>query len=216
MSKKSAERKISVAIELGETTFGFSLTFKDAVGHVACVTFEAEKEPARSPQTENLRTQLSKLGGTPLEAESVDIVVSDNWFIPSSVLAEWRRTLVERFLRALRITYKQEWHVWENTSHAYEIPNLTYQGNVMNNQAAFFYKTHGVQSIAPAFEQSMPSGEKEVMLCKHCIRYSLGGCMVHQGKRLPYREPYYLVAGDGRRFRLEFDCKNCRMSVLYT
>lgn len=31
--------------------------------------------------------------------------------------------------------------------------------------------------------------------------------------RSPYKEPYYLVSNDGKRFRLEFDCKNCQMKV---
>lgn len=30
----------------------------------------------------------------------------------------------------------------------------------------------------------------------------------------PYREPYYLVGTDGKRFRLSFDCKNCQMKVI--
>lgn len=51
------------------------------------------------------------------------------------------------------------------------------------------------------------------MHCKHCLRYSLGWCPRMGGKRSPYREPYYLVAADGRRFRLDFDCKNCQMNV---
>ena len=52
------------------------------------------------------------------------------------------------------------------------------------------------------------------MFCRHCLRYSMGWCPVHQKGRSPYREPYYLASSDGRRFRLEFDCKNCQMKVL--
>ena len=54
-----------------------------------------EKELARTPQLENLKNQLSKLGNTPFEAESVEIVLSDNWFIPSSELSDLRRRAVE-------------------------------------------------------------------------------------------------------------------------
>ena len=28
-----------------------------------------------------------------------------------------------------------------------------------------------------------------------------------------WQDPLYLVLGDGRRFRLEFDCKKCEMKV---
>lgn len=71
---------------------------------------------------------------------------------------------------------------------------------------------HGVASIAPAFERA-PAEKAVLMFCKHCLRYSMGWCPVHQRERSPYREPYYLVSTDGKRFRLEFDCKNCQMKV---
>lgn len=67
-------------------------------------------------------------------------------------------------------------------------------------------------SIAPAFEQT-PVEKAVLMFCKHCLRYSMGWCPVHQRERSPYREPYYLVSTDGKRFRLEFDCRNCQMKV---
>lgn len=51
------------------------------------------------------------------------------------------------------------------------------------------------------------------MFCKHCLRYSMGWCPVHHKVKSPYREPYYLVSTDGRRFRLDFDCKVCQMKV---
>ena len=57
-----------------------------------------EKEPARRDQAENIRTQLSKLGNTPFEAVEVTVAMSDNWFVPSSLLAEMRRQGVERLI----------------------------------------------------------------------------------------------------------------------
>ena len=51
------------------------------------------------------------------------------------------------------------------------------------------------------------------MTCRHCLRYSLGWCPTRQHGHSPYREPYYLVSADGRRFRLSFDCNNCLMHV---
>lgn len=51
------------------------------------------------------------------------------------------------------------------------------------------------------------------MQCRHCLRYSLGYCVKHGGKRPTWREPLYIRMSDGRRFRLEFDCKNCQMNV---
>ena len=56
---------------------------------------EREKERARTPQEDNLRTQLGKLGNTPFEASDIVIDWSDNWFIPASMLAELRRKGIE-------------------------------------------------------------------------------------------------------------------------
>jgi putative protease len=52
-----------------------------------------------------------------------------------------------------------------------------------------------------------------LMFCKHCLRYSMGWCVKRGQQKSPYREPYYLVSSDGRRYRLSFDCKNCQMHV---
>ena len=82
----------------------------------------------------------------------------------------------------------------------------------MNREAAAFYRSHGALDVAPAFELDEPRGAV-LMECRHCLRYSMGWCPKQSGRRSPYREPYYLVSADGRRFRLEFDCRRCVMNV---
>lgn len=82
----------------------------------------------------------------------------------------------------------------------------------MNGKAEKFYQEHGVCNIAPAYEKQAPDNAT-LMFCRHCLRYSMGWCPTYQRVRSPYREPYYLVSNDGKRFRLEFDCKRCQMKV---
>lgn len=212
LSHKSAERKISISVRLAESESGFSLSLTDEDGNNAILALAREKEPARTPQTENLRAQLIKLGNTPFEAEEVKIDFSDNWFLPASALADLRRQAVEQLLSVRTLNYRQEVAVWKPTTHPYPQVALTYLGNVMNTQAASFYKEHGVREVAPAYEKE-PVKDAILMFCKHCLRYSMGWCPIHQQVRSPYREPYYLVSNDGKRFRLEFDCKNCQMKV---
>ena len=213
LARKSAERKISIRLTLEENAFGFSLSANDEDGHGVTLAFDHTKEQARTPQAENLRTQLAKLGTTPYElTEPAEINLAGNWFIPSSVVAEWRRQVVDRLTAARRINYRRELAVWKPTHHTYPIQTLTYLGNVMNDQARRFYLDHGVKNIVPAYEKESPS-KAVLMFCRHCLRYSMGWCPVHQKGRSPYREPYYLLGNDGRRFRLEFDCKNCQMKV---
>ena len=226
LARKSAERKIGVGWELADTPSGFALAAADEDGNRITLSFLYPKELARTPQSENLRTQLGKLGNTPFEvmplggtdspsattAPAIAINLSQNWFIPASVIADWRRQAIDKLTAARRITYRRELHVWKPTRHSFPATSLTYLGNVMNTAARSFYQAHGVASVEPAYEkQAVP--EAVLMFCKHCLRYSMGWCPTYQKGHSPYREPYYLVGTDGKRFRLTFDCKNCQMKV---
>lgn len=220
LARKSAERKIGIQWELVDTPLGFALTAADEDDNRITLSFPYSKELARTPQQENLRTQLGKLGNTPFEvmnsspeaASAIAIKLSQNWFIPVSAIADWRRQAIDKLVAARRITYRRELHVWKPTRHRFPVTSLTYLGNVMNTAARSFYSEHGVASIEPAYEkQAVP--EAVLMFCKHCLRYSMGWCPTHQKGHSPYREPYYLVGTDGKRFRLTFDCKNCQMKV---
>ena len=213
MARKSAERKLGVSIALTENNFGFTLTLTDEDDVQVSIALEREKELARTPQTENIKNQLAKLGNTPFEAERIDVDLKDNWFLPSSVLAEARREVVEKLLSARRMNYRQETFTLPKTDHAFPQSELTYLGNVMNEGAVSFYQDHGVTRIAPAFEKR-PAPDAVLMFCKHCLRYSMGWCPVRHKQKSPFKEPYYLVSGDGKRFRLEFDCKRCQMKVI--
>lgn len=212
LSRESAKRKIAVELLLEDHAFGFSLTLTDEDRNLVTLALPRDKELARSSQTKNLEEQLAKLGNTPFEAIKVEVRFSDNWFIPVSALADLRRKAVDELLTLRSINYKREVSVWKSTSHAYPQTELTYLGNVMNSKAHSFYAAHGVKNIAPAFEKQ-PVEDAVLMFCKHCLRFSMGWCPVHQKGRSPYKEPYYLVSSDGKRFRLSFDCKNCQMKV---
>lgn len=212
MQRKSAERKLPVCMELAENAFGFTLSVQDEDGNRASTTLAHAKEPARTPQAEYLRAQLGKLGNTPFKPKDIVVGLKGNWFIPASALAELRRSAVERLLEVRRINYRREWCRLPETAHPFPATELTYLGNVMNGKAYAFYRNHGVRRIAPAFEERKAE-HAALMFCKHCLRYSMGWCPVHHKVRSPYKEPYYLVAADGKRFRLEFDCKQCQMRV---
>ena len=212
LARKSSERKIAVCILLAENNFGFSLTMTDEDDNSVTLTLPRDREPARTPQADNLKNQLAKLGNTPFEAERIDIDFSENWFIPASVLSELRRQLVEQLIIARKVNYRRELAVWKPTTHTFPQQTLSYLGNVMNTRAASFYQDHGVKEVEPAYEKQ-PVEAAVLMFCKHCLRYSMGWCPIHQRERSPYKEPYYLVGTDGKKFRLLFDCKNCQMKV---
>ena len=132
--------------------------------------------------------------------------------MPSSLLSDIRRQLCEALMDAHKAQYIVDEKAVKPTSHPYIERELSYRGNVSNSLAEAFYRRHSVQKIAPAFE-ILPVRGEPIMFCKHCIKYTLGWC-TRSGVKSHYREPFYLVSGDGRRFRLQFDCRECMMKVI--
>ena len=213
LAKPSAERKLSVEIEFLDNPFGFTLCMEDETGARIMLTEPFAKELARRERQDNIRTQLSKLGNTPFEASKVVVGLSENWFVPSSLLADMRRRGVEKLLEARRARYPRETvkRVQPSVSIPFPERQLTYLGNVANGKARSFYQDHGVEEIDPAFELS-PRKDVPLMFTKHCLRYSMGWCPTYQKDKSPYKEPYYLLYKD-TRLRLQFDCKHCQMLV---
>lgn len=213
LSKTSATRTIGVEIKLSENSEGYLLELTDEDGNQVETCIAQAKEEARSPQKENIVRQLTKLGNTPFYPAEVEVALSKEWFIPSSLLNEARREAIDLLIEARKKNYKRVEQRFEKTSHPFITPKLTYLGNVMNSYAQQFYAQHGVTEIAPAFEKQ-PVDDAVLMFCKHCIRYSLGWCPTLQKDKSPYKEPFSLVDPNGSEFKLQFDCKNCQMKVM--
>ena len=221
LSKPSAERRIPIRLAIRAVDDGFTLA---VVNHPA-IHFQAEHIPAQKPPHENIIRQLSKLGDTIYTCSGVDIPADFNFFIPNSVLSDMRRSLVESLSRSeerLRVgelcsgmcgvlSRSEECGVWsENTSSADSAPPkypYTYLYNISNRLSRQFYG----ETEETAYE--LKGGKGPIMQCRHCIRYSLGYCVKRGGQQPTWHEPLSLVLGDGRHFRLEFDCRNCQMNV---
>ena len=218
LNRRSAERKIPTDILMEETADGFRLTFTAEDGTQATTYELTEKQAAEKPQRDNIQRQLTKLGTTPFTCRNfTDVPDEPHSFIPSSILAEARRKTADNLAKALSqktrnpneadnkegVTAKAENIYPDNTQYNY---------NIANRNARLFYANEGMPSATPAFELSHPDGA-QLMQCRHCLRRQLGHCTKHGGTPPQWREPLYLRIADGRRFRLEFDCKNCQMNV---
>lgn len=211
LSRPLSPRRLSIALEFAATPAGFSLTATTESGITCTVDAAMEKEEARAPQQGNINTQLKKWGNTPFEASSITVGYSENWFVPSSLLSDMRRRLCDTLVATLRSNHLRE--PMQPIAKAPLVSNtIGYTGNVSNSLARAFYTERGAQSVAPAYELQ-PSEGSPIMYCKHCIKYSIGWC-TKTGEKSPYKEPYYLVSADGRRFRLHFNCKECMMTVV--
>ena len=212
LARPDVPRRLALSLVFSESPFGFCLQGTDESGVQHCVEMPFKKEVARSPQRDNIIAQLSKWGNTPFEVADVTVEFTDEWFVPSSLLSDMRRSLCELLLKErAAATGREDMRLLDNDA-PYIATSLDYRGNVSNIYARNFYRAHRVTEIKPAFELEAPE-DSTVMYCKHCIKYSMGWC-TKNGKRPPYKEPFYLVSGDGRRFRLDFDCKECIMRVV--
>lgn len=207
LSKPSAYRKIPITLSLSVADDGFEFS---ALLHGSRVSlhFPAEHQQAQKSPRENLVRQLTKLGDTIYECKDIEIPSDFNYFIPNSLLSEMRRQLVELLSKdgdsdcdkqtRLSVAHDEKDHA------GYPYPYLY---NISNRLARDFY---GFADLT-AFE--LKGGNGPIMQCRHCLRYSLGFCVKHGGKRPVWREPLSLMLGDGRRFRLEFDCQHCQMNI---
>lgn len=206
VSKKSDERTIMLDIVLTESDIGFLLSGTDETGRHVQLAFPDEKQTARTPQRDRVAKELSKLGGTCYEAGSVNVEWEMDYFLPAARVAGWRRALVEKLL-----SLSQPPLVLSECPSA-DISVLD-PVNVANRLARQFYEKTGDKPVLPAYELQEPKQGALLMTCKHCVRYSLGACNRHLHNRRYLPEPLYLQMGDGRRFRLSFDCQQCEMHV---
>lgn len=110
LAGESAERTLPVNIIIGydKQEKKFILTMRahdkntfyepEISNNTVSLTVPFQPELARTPQHENILRQLSKLGNTPLRLEWLEISFKENYFIPSSLLSQWRRDLASLFL----------------------------------------------------------------------------------------------------------------------
>jgi len=201
LSRPSAERKITICLSLRAVADGFELNG---------IHFSAEHQTAQKPQRENIIRQLTKLGDTIYTCDEVDIPDDFNYFIPNSVLSDMRRTLIEQMRNEKCVMRNDDIQTsTDSADKSNRIPHSSfdYLYNISNRLSQQFY---GAKELT-AYE--LKGGSGPIMQCRHCIRYALGYCVKHGGKRPTWTEPLSLIIGDGRRFRLEFDCQHCQMNI---
>ena len=216
LSGKTAERKIPVEIIFRPVEGGFEVVSGNARAFV-----EFEHQKAKKPQIDNIIRQLGKLGNTPYVCSQVIVEDGGVYFVPSSLLGELRRLLVEEL--QVRLETQDETSVLRKDPQAQKVeawqPSYAaypYLYNISNEQARTFYEGNGMVHGEPAFELagfSKDGKQPLLMQCRHCIRYSLGFCVKRGGKSPNWKEPLHLVLPDGKSFRLEFACKECQMNV---
>ena len=226
LTKESAERRIGLWLTLtewmeGDVLKGLQLSLTDEDGIASTAQVEMNLELAKQAETavDSIKTHLGKLGGTDFSALGLNVHLSQPWFVPASVLNGMRRDAIEA-LNAARLA------AWQRPARKapvqpyveYPEKSLSFLANVYNDKAREFYKKHGVQMIAAAYEAHEEAGEVPVMITKHCLRFSFNLCP-KQAKGVKgvqgqvKAEPMVLVNGD-QKYTLKFDCKPCEMHIM--
>ncbi|WP_218574297.1 peptidase U32 family protein [Plesiomonas shigelloides] len=213
LEKESATRQIGVTQHFSETADGFLLQMTDEQGFSVSIPLVAEKSPANNPERafQSIREQLAKLGNTLFYSQHIDVTLEQAWFIPVSALNALRRQAVEALETARINGYQRPLRHQAVGNPAFPQENLSYLGNVYNHAAENFYRMHGVDDIAPAYELNQEADEVSLMITKHCLRYTQNMCPKEVKGLKP--DPLVLEMGNDI-FRLKFDCKRCEMHVL--
>jgi len=221
LNKKSSDRKVRADLRLEDTVEGLRLTVTDEDGITTTTEASLALQPAQQADQAlaGLRTSLAKLGNTMFEAGTVDVALTQPWFVPASAINGLRRDAIAA-QEAARLA------AWQRPERAqpveppaaYPETQLSYLANVYNEKARAFYHKHGVQLIAAAYESHEEPGEVSLMITKHCLRFSFNLCPKQakgvQGVQGQVRaEPMTLVSG-AETYTLKFDCKPCEMHVM--
>jgi len=218
LEKESADRRISVKPILSETTNGFQLTLTDEDG--VLVTVNRENGPktqwqlAQNPEVAmaKLAENLGKFGNTLFAAETVELKLSQPWFLPVSAINALRREASEQLTAARLAAYQRPPRAQPTANPApYPQDELTYLGNVFNAKARLFYEKHGVKLIEEAYEAGQEKGMVSLMITRHCLRYSFNLCPKEVKHLKP--DPMTLINGN-EKLILKFDCKACEMHIV--
>ena len=180
LSRPTAERRIDVVIDVYKT----HVTMSDPRGNT--VSSEWTMDEAQTPQHDNIRTNLGKLGDSIYEAKAINIHFDDHYFVPAKQISQCRRQLVQLLNEKRTETY----------------PRLLQEHTPVT-----------VETERPFEETHDP--DTPLMLTKYCLRRQLGMCKLKgvRSEELGVRS-WALRLANGKKLLLDFDCKNCMMKVM--
>ncbi len=206
----TSTRKLPISIRFHETADGFSLQMDEAIQYFAYEK-QLAKNAARAEQT--IREQLSKLGDTPFVAAAVTIDWSQSYFLPISVLNEWRRKVAEQLFNSLAVARLKTPSIAPPKPAPYPTTEpIDYLLNIYNEHAKDFYTQCGISDSEPAFETTHQL-DAALMTCRYCLLHELGMCRKQRHEPLAMNHEPAFIRTSGKTFRLHFDCQHCEMRI---
>ena len=124
-------------------------------------------------------------------------------FMPVSQINSLRRALLEKLMAERLSNYKHEEQAPLRHTQ-YPAETVDYRGNIHNKKAEIFYEQCGAKVKERSYESS-PKRKCELMRTKHCLKFAFGMCKT--------QKELFLIDEKGKKYKLEFDCKNCEMVI---
>lgn len=211
LERSRMRRVIDVTGRVSVTPDRVTFRYADGEGFAAEAWREGPFVPAGDAvrMAAVLRTQAARSGDTPFSVTEVEVTGAER-FVPVSLAAALRREALAA-LRRLRERRPPDRRIGrEDPEAVYPVAALTAEANVTNRLAERFYRDHGVTGIERGLDLAATTAGRRVMRSAYCIRREIGACL-REGTALA--GDLYLRHG-ARRYRLEFDCARCEMSLI--
>ena len=212
LKRSRTRRRIAVRADVAMEPERISVVLTDETGlsaeSVRTGVFDEPKDTEKMAAL--LREQLSKSGDTIFDVTQV-AVAGEVRFVPSSVLADLRREGLEKLLREREKLVPERHQAVEDVSAKFPRPKIVAGENVTNRLAERFYRDHGVTEIEPGLDLRPSMDGEAVMRTRYCIRREIGECLREKPR---FRGDLWLTRGNVR-YRLDFDCQNCEMKLIY-
>lgn len=211
VERSRIRRTIATECELDITQRAIVARYVDCEGIAVEVRRDVELDASKS--VDKMRSvaedQMAKSGDTIFRVTCVKVRGAE-WFASAKLLAEMRREALslmasKRADRVLPHDIRSD-----NGMAQYPERRLSPQHNVVNSLSRKFYKRHGVEHIVEGLDSWSTTHGERVMESSYCIRREIGECL-KRGTKL--RDTLYLEHGR-HRYRLDFDCEKCRMSLV--
>lgn len=215
LEKAKVERKIGISIKFYSQQNSLILEIIDEDGIKIEKAIDNKFDTAEKAEKalENIEKQLSKLGETEFYLNDISVNLNKIPFIPVKELNELRRSAVEELGEARIKNYQRNKFKLEKNNFPYPQDKLEFSGNVLNKLAWDFYIRHGVKEIEAAAESGINLQGRKVMTTKHCLKYQFDLCP--KTSKDKFDKKLYLVDEFNKEYLLEFNCKDCEMSIKF-
>ncbi|MFI3331403.1 MAG: U32 family peptidase [Rikenellaceae bacterium] len=211
LERSKTSRRIDLSAEFECAEDKITLTLEDNKGVSITQQLDGEFSPARDTEKmlESVKSQISKSQDSAYYIKDIRIK-GEVFFVPISQLNSLRRKALGVFSAKVLEDYSSENRAKEDMQYKFKGECV----NVVNSLAQKFYADHGAECKIEGLDLRQNEDEflgERVMFSSYCIRREIGECLKTKGAK---KEELFLVYKD-KRYALEFDCKNCRMNLIY-